>query len=217
MRGHLQPIYPAHKLKPLLDSFQGSFKDNFRFFAGIYFFYRWVAVITYAIIPFTSLFYTVVQALLIGILVFHSVSQPYQKRWHNILDSLLFADLNLINGITILNYYWTRVDVGRESSLTTSRTAIMSSIQLVLIYLPLLYALLYACSCCLAKVFCRGEHKDAEKNEFVLKIRRKISLGSEDASSPEEALPYRLVQSSDAVDPFTESEVEGGSAIIDYH
>ena len=32
-------------LKPLLDSFQGSFKDNMRFFAGLYFHYRWIALI----------------------------------------------------------------------------------------------------------------------------------------------------------------------------
>ena len=114
--------------------------------------------------------------------------QPYLKRWHNILDSLLFANLNLINGITIFNCYWTRVDVDRESSLAASSTAIMSSIQLVLIYLPLLYALLYASSCCFTKVFCKEKHEDTEKNEFILKVRNKISPGSVDVSISEEAL-----------------------------
>ncbi len=203
-------LYPAKKLKPLLDSFQGSFKDNFRFFAGVYFFYRWVAVATYAIIPFMILFYTIVQGFLIAMLVFHSVSQPYQKRWHNILDSLLLTDLMFINGITTLNYYLTRVDVGRNE--IDYRIAITGSIQLILIYLPLLYAVVYVSACLLAKVLCKGLKDNPETNNFVLKtIRKKIYrssfLGSDTSRAPlEDSLPYRLVR--DKADPFEESVKE---------
>ena len=179
-------LYPANKLKPLLDSFQGSFKDNFRFFAGIYFVYRWITVTTYAIVPLPSLFYTIVQALLIGILVLHSVSQPYQKRWHNILDSLLFADLTLVNGITILNYYWTRVDVGTRNQ---SKIAIMGSLQLVLVYLPLLYAVCYMASCCF-KMLCKRLQDNPDTSKFFLKT---LSLSCSAPASPEEQLPYRLL------------------------
>ena len=85
-------------LKPLLDSFQGSFKDDFRFFAGIYFFYRWTAVVVYAAVSSYSAFFNAVQVFLVGILTVHSLFQPYQKRWHNILDGLLLANLIVING-----------------------------------------------------------------------------------------------------------------------
>ena len=34
-------IFPIGSLKPMLDSFQDCFNDNFRFFAGLYFLYWW--------------------------------------------------------------------------------------------------------------------------------------------------------------------------------
>ena len=38
---------PISKLKPFLDSFQGCFRDNFRFFAGLYLIYRWIGPLAY--------------------------------------------------------------------------------------------------------------------------------------------------------------------------
>lgn len=37
-------MLPMKYLKPILDSFQGCFKDNLRFFAGLYFLYRWTYI-----------------------------------------------------------------------------------------------------------------------------------------------------------------------------
>ena len=39
---------PLEKFKPLLDSFQGSFKDKFRFFSGLYYFYRLLILFIYS-------------------------------------------------------------------------------------------------------------------------------------------------------------------------
>ena len=33
-------IFPLEKLKPLFDAFQSAFKDNCRYFSGLYFVYR---------------------------------------------------------------------------------------------------------------------------------------------------------------------------------
>lgn len=199
----------AGKLKPLLDSFQGCFKDKFRFFAGIYFFYRWPAVITYALLFQLSLFYTVLQGLLIVILTVHSVCQPYQKLWHNILDTLLLADLIVVNGLTTVLYYWVRVDVGRDSEKIARRTNLLGSIQLVLIYLPLLYILLYLVARLLGKTICKDVREEPATEDFVLKKIGKrlyrLSIDGDSAeASVEENLPYRLMNREEE-DPFEES------------
>ena len=87
-----------------LDAFQSSFKDKYRFFAGLYFLYR--AVILAFFVRFQSwlAFYSTVQILLIIILTVHSVLQPHKEKKHNIVDSLLFANLTLINAITLFYY-----------------------------------------------------------------------------------------------------------------
>lgn len=204
------------KLKPLLDSFQGSFKDNFRFFAGVYFFYRWVAALTYAIVSKLSLFYTVVQALLIIILVVHSVCQPYQKRWHNILDALLFANLVVINGLTSLHYYSIRVDGQLHDS--TLRTATMN-IQVLLIYLPLVYITGYIIVSILGKTCCKTVKDQPTREDIGLKkigkrIYHSSFSGSEEYSTPDDSLPYRLVDKEEK-NPFEETTKEKIEEIMD--
>ena len=134
---YVSKFIPLLKLKPLLDSFQSCFKDNFRFFAGLYFVYRFTLLAT----SFTSglgQFYTVLEIQLIVMLAIHSLAHPYEKHWHNILDTLIFADLAIINGMTFYNY--TRVSSGLDYQ---HILGITTSIQLVLIYLPMLYMVGY--------------------------------------------------------------------------
>lgn len=117
----------------LLDTFQSSFKDNLRFFAGLYFLYRAIILAVYAYSPTLLLFYSIVQLQLIMILVLHSIFQPYKEKRHNIIDSLLFANLAIINGITLYNF------AEREKD-AVKRIVVMTSIQTVLILLPFLCA-----------------------------------------------------------------------------
>ena len=96
---------PIGSLKPLLDSFQGCFKDNLRFFAGLYFIYRWIPLIIDASTSSNSTFYLTVEILLVSILAWHAVCQPYVNRAHNIIDNLLLFNLAIINTISFGNYY----------------------------------------------------------------------------------------------------------------
>lgn len=206
------------KLKPLLDSFQGSFRDNLRFFAGIYFFYRWTTVITYAIVSQLSIFYTIAEAFLIVMLLVHSISQPYQKRWHNILDTLLFCNLAIINGLTALNYYWIRVDGGRKNEKVYSWITLTGSFQLVLIYLPLLYIVVYAIARLLERTCQKVAKEEPAKEDFVLKkIRKRLHhvsfSGSEASNTLNDSLPYRLIDKEldspfEASDSFNEGNID---------
>lgn len=127
---------------PLLDSFQSSFKDNFRFFAGLYFLYRMFALAAYAYAVTITQFYTIVELQIILILAIHSMAQPYRTRWHNIVDTLIFANLAIINGLTMFNY--AKVTEGKDEEVSIEKTiSITSSVQLILSCLPLVYMISY--------------------------------------------------------------------------
>ncbi len=158
-------LFLIDPLKPVFDSFQGCFEDNLRFFAGLYFVYRWLGLLTYVASPTFGIFYSVWEATLIIILMMHAIAQPYKKEkevpfpngdprpagnavtWrpqgkreklhHNVVDALLLADLALINLCSGFNYYYTRV-LSEEVRNQQIVTDITSSFQLILIYLPIL-------------------------------------------------------------------------------
>ena len=121
-------IVPIQRLQPFLDSFESCFKDNCRFFSGLYFLYR-VIMLANLVLNYMKYFYIVLEVQLIVMLVLHAVAQPYKERRYNIIDSLLFAHMALINALTMFNF--------------TSKYRVVASIQSVLIALPLVCALLY--------------------------------------------------------------------------
>ena len=118
-----------------LDAFQSSFKDKYRFFAGLYFLYRATILAFFVCCQSWLEFYSIVQFLLIVILAIHSVFQPHKERKHNIVDSLLFANLSLINSITLYYYCRTEIFVQFRSEVLMN---VLAVVQAVLIILPLL-------------------------------------------------------------------------------
>ena len=119
----------------LLDSFQGSFKDNFRFFAGLYFLYRAIILCAYAYCSTLLQFYSVVQLQLLLMIALHSLVQPYKERKHNITDALLFTNLAIINGMTI--YAFAERDFERKE-VSKVGLNILAIVQVILIFLPFL-------------------------------------------------------------------------------
>lgn len=132
---------PISNLKPLLDCFQSCFKDNLRFFAGLYFLYRWAAPVVYTISSDLGTAYTITEILLILMLVLHALFQPYQKRVHNVVDTLLFTNLFLINSITCVHYYLFQRQ--ENESYIKERVAKTAAVQMLLIYLPITTMLFY--------------------------------------------------------------------------
>ena len=122
----------------LFDSFQSCYEDKFRFFSGLYFFYRIVPLILYAANTDMILFYFCVEVFLIMALALNATLQPYKNKWHNVTDSLIFTNLAIINAISLYNYQ--KINEGKDNLKTvTTAITITTTIQLILIYLPLLY------------------------------------------------------------------------------
>ena len=136
---YLCTVVPLEKLKPLFDSFQGSFKDNYRFFAGLFFVYRLTTLVLYAATDSMTLFYTLLEIQLVSTLVLHAVIKPYKCHLHNIVDVMLLGLLALINAMTMYNYqkaYRSRTSFKVEINIVTS-------CQLFLIFFPLICFVVY--------------------------------------------------------------------------
>jgi hypothetical protein len=147
---YISQKFSFNKFKPVFDSIQGCFKDNFRFFAGLYFLYRWIVLIIYMTTKGFSAYYTAVGGVFLLILTVHTICQPYIKRVHNIIDTLLFANLLLINSLSFFNYYRSR----GQRDIEQGGTVLPAIVQLVLIYLPMIVMCMY-----IVAILCKNVEK----------------------------------------------------------
>ena len=124
-------IMPLESMKPIFDSFQSCFKDKYRFFVGFYFLYRVVALVSFLITDTLTKFYIALKVQLIVMLTLQATTYPYHRRWHNIIDILLFANLAVINAMTMYNY-----KKAKERNNNTRSLNAVSAIQTILISVP---------------------------------------------------------------------------------
>ena len=183
------------RMKPLLDSFQGCFKDNCRFFAGLYFLYRWIPLLLDTFIWSFRKYYVALEALVIAMLVLHILYQPYAQKIHNIIDTLLFADLALINIITFAHYYVFRTRVGRQA--VTHSITPSAVIQLILIYLPLIIATVYLIVV-IFRLGCKRKKQSASPtSSSIVLIKLKDFMNSyrdvDELIHDNDLLPHRLL------------------------
>lgn len=139
----LLKVLQIYRLKPLIDSFQGCYRDKFRFFSGLYFIYRVLILASYSITRSISQFFIVSQFLLVTFMGLHSVVQPYRKQSHNIIDSLIFTNLIVINGCTIfLEVY--NVE-SRENHFAGGQriVSLFVAVQVILLYVPMVCFILW--------------------------------------------------------------------------
>ena len=126
-------IKPLDKCVPFFDAFQSCFKNKYRFFAGLYFLYRAMAVVILTTRwPITTrLIYQ--QVFCLFIVLIHCVCQPYKLRRYNILDGIIFVILTAINSLSLY------IEFGNEIHSTTYKPQASFWIQLLLVYTPFVY------------------------------------------------------------------------------
>lgn len=135
----VEKLMMIDRMRPLLDSFQSSFKDKCRLFAGLYFLYRLLPLVTYMSAWTLPQFYIAVEIELVIINAIHVAIHPYQKTWHNIVDAFIISDIAMINALSLYIYVKaTDLDQTGKESIPTVVT-----IRLILIYLPLIYVISY--------------------------------------------------------------------------
>ena len=138
-------VFQCHRLMPLFDCFQSTFKDNMRFFAGLYFLYRVAILAAYTFSPRALTFYSTSELFLVLFLGATAIAQPHKLRKHNIRDALLILNLVVINGLTMFAISeGTKCNENESIHGTSAQVFIfIGSIQIVLVYAPMLYVVCY--------------------------------------------------------------------------
>jgi hypothetical protein len=119
-------------LKPLLDAFQGCFKDNMRWYAGLFFACRLLISAAFAFSTTAASMFFMLELIILCMVTINSICQPYQKSFHNILDSLILANLAIINAISLFNFAY-----------NIKPSMLLAVVQLIMIYLPIVYAVVF--------------------------------------------------------------------------
>ena len=175
-------LIPLEKLKPFFDSFQSSFKDEYRFFSGLYFVYRLAILISLAVSR-VSTFYILLEVQLVLMLILHLICQPHKRHLHNITDGLFFGNLAIINALTVFNFTQTVYPPATSNSLLVSIW-----IQTLLIFSPFLL-LIISIMVRLCRHFRRKKEKSNLEwdNEFPLESYELSSITDYD-QRPSETL-----------------------------
>ena len=90
----VSPFVGLHRIKPILDSLQSCYKDNMRWYGGVYF-CIWTVL---QILVLTSN-YQIFQTVIIILLATHCLLQPYSHKWLNIMDGFLLACLAITSSL----------------------------------------------------------------------------------------------------------------------
>lgn len=126
-------MFHFQKLIPFIDCFQSCYKDRYRFFAGLYFVYRVGLLLCFIVAESYSDLLFSLQIILLIFLGIHAMVQPYKERHHNVMDAFIFANLAIINALTITDF-----SIYQDYD---KNTLVLPIIQLILLYLPMLACL----------------------------------------------------------------------------
>ena len=130
-------IYPMRKVHIFINTFQSSFKGSFRYFAGLYFLFRFAISILYTS-NFTLLTKYIVQEVMsIIMIVLLVICKPYKESVHNFIDILMFTNLALLNGLSFYQYAYYRLTPHSNASTT------VFAFQYCLVFVPIVSLLVY--------------------------------------------------------------------------
>ena len=132
--------YPADKVQIFLDTFQGCYKDNRRFFAGMYFVFRLGINVCY-ILTGSLLEQFVIQQVACTVFIFIiAFFWPYRdEKWYlNYIDLLIFTNLAIVNSLSLYFFVYSQTNSQMDHIPTWPFV-----LQYILVFLPLLYMIIY--------------------------------------------------------------------------
>jgi hypothetical protein len=132
--------YPADKVQIFLDTFQGCYRDDRRFFAGMYFAFRLTINASYIIVN-TWLEQFVVQQVVCTVFVFIiAVCWPYrEEKWYvNYVDLFIFTNLAIVNALSLYLFVYAKL-----TPILTELPLWPFIMQYILVFMPLIYMVVY--------------------------------------------------------------------------
>ena len=133
--GWVRKWYPSASIAILLDTFQGCFKDNRRYFAGLYLMLR--LMLFFAYFQPWQLQLLIQQILFIVYIFLLAFLKPYRENHLNYLDTAMFTNLALING---LSWYTVMANQTGPNQVALETCIIFES---ALVFLPMVYLVVY--------------------------------------------------------------------------
>lgn len=131
----LWKFYPVDKVHFFMDTFQGCYKSKMRFFSGLYFLFRLTINAAYIISVTWIQQFVVQQISCIIMITLVATCQPYKRKLLNYVDILIFADLAILNALSLFLY--TSSQNGQDPPVSGF------VVQYILVFLPLVYMLFY--------------------------------------------------------------------------
>ena len=134
----LWKFYPVDKVHFFLDTFQGCYRNNMRFFAGLYFLFRLTINGAYLATSSWPMQFIIQQMACIIMVALVSLCQPYNRENNlfNYVDNLIFTNILILNSLTF--YLYVSSSSGNEHPSLS-----VFVIQYILILLPLVYMIGY--------------------------------------------------------------------------
>lgn len=133
----LSKCFMYTRFKPFYDMFYAPFKDEHRYFAGLYLLYRALIQLPYFFSADVER-YIIIELMLIAFVLVHGIIQPYQKKAHNFIDGLLLGNLVLINGLSCINIITENMKASHYWKIN-----IAAFFQMLLIYIPMTIVIFY--------------------------------------------------------------------------
>ena len=97
-------VFSKPSIQHFGDLFQSSYKDNYRFFAGVLLLMWIVVVIAWNISTSREEGYVIMTALSLAVLALHSLLRPHRNHWINVVDSLMYTHLTASNILAVYIY-----------------------------------------------------------------------------------------------------------------
>ena len=160
------------------DLFQGHFKDNHRYFAGMWLVYRLILQAIDAFYLDCTTCFTFQISFGIGFLLLHSILQPNKERKYNILDSLFLANIILLSTLGLV--FWSSNGQDSDSNAITAAMAIFLILPHLYFFAVVVYRIanwIYGRCCCRGQD--AGERQSllnvasAAMNSFVARIKHR--------------------------------------------
>ena len=133
----LRRFYPVDKIHILLDTFQGCYRNNMRFFAGLYFIFRLAINVSYIATDGWLSQYTVQQITCLTFIVLIALCQPYNNKILNYIDILIFTNLAILNALSLYLYEYGQTYPSEQLPLA------FFILQYILVFIPVIYMASY--------------------------------------------------------------------------
>ena len=144
--------YRVRVVHHFLDLFQGHFKDNRRYFAGVWLLYRLILHANDAFAPNCTVGFAIQISFGIIFLLLHSILQPNRKTKYNILDSFFLANIALLSTLGLVS--WASNGQGSDNNVMTAAMAIFLLPPLLYFFCVVIYRI---ANCIYVRCFGRGQ------------------------------------------------------------